>query len=241
MDISKELWRDPSVLDKLASRHYDALPYHNYGHSLSTSRYAESIGSQAIEHGIEIVMDVLPSAARWHDVGHRIGIVNPYTTQEKLAANIFTRELKVLGMPAELTNLGSDVIESTNYNETCKTPTAKCLRQADLMAGGVASNPFAFLNATVRLYKEDKIIRGEASPSFSLRKMLVMKDLLTYAEVGHGILAGLLEDVRLGDYQEDEIYAVKAARNVNLLLPDNLKRFLDSNLSQVIDYRPVNI
>ena len=243
-----EKWQDPRFLDPMLSPHYrDDLEYHGYErHAVYTADKAVEIGRVAIAHGVEIDITLFPSTGRGHDAGKYLipGRDHPWDTEEEHAADVTARTQRLLGMPAAKINHSSDVIKSTNANVLCKTDTAKCLRQADL--DNLIRDPIVFLNATYRLYKESKRLKEEPVFSGRTNPMGLIKDLVDFGAISHEILSTYLaEDISLGDFDRDRegrsLFALRAAANVNLLVPNRLSDFLSKNLAAVVNYQPIGL
>ena len=242
-----EKWQDPRFLDPLIKPYYrDDLDYHNYPHAIHSSDRAIEIGQVAIAHGVDIKIHLLPSAGRLHDAGFHLRplIDHPFATKEEYPADLASRLLKPLGMKGADVAHVSHIIESTAADVPCETATAKCFRQADL--DNLVRGPVVFLNATYRLYKESR--RLEVKPLLSVKSNPVglMNDFIKFAGISHEILSTYLEeDVSLGEFDRDRegrsLFALKAAKNIGILVPNRLTEFLADHLVEVVNYQPIGI
>lgn len=257
----REPWRNETFVDRLASRHYRLdllrpdlglgpdfeLPVHNYQHAKGTGIEAVTLAKKAAEQGVtDIDMDVLGPMGSWHDAGYalRPGIDQTFGTRESYSADMAGRDLLSLGMPRPKVKLTREGIESTAVGVRCKSNTARCFRQADLR--NLRGKPIAFLNVTYRLFREQQILDGQPIIPITVNPSRVMKDLVQFAGISHEILTAYLEeDISLGDFDRNEkdesLFAIDAAKNVELLVPTKITDILSKNLGRIVTYTPVGL
>jgi hypothetical protein len=243
-----ETWRNPSAVDSFASRHYrdghlEEPAFHDYPHARLTRHIAGILAKTAVRNGADIETDVLPQAAAYHDAGATLWhtIRHRFPIPEELAAHVAGRDLPALGMPEPQVESALEAIRETSRFVPCTSDTARCLSQADLMAGGILSHDVVLLHNTYTLYKESRDLAGAPTPSDPDE---LRGELLEFGNLSYEVLqAYLAEDLSLGPHQRtadgESTFNLRASRQVDRLLgPGRLAPILDVNLDYIINYQP---
>jgi len=248
MNSALEAWKNPAILDAQFRPHYsDTMGFHHYPHALDTAVAAEARAAAALEHGIPVVIEALPSAGRGHDAGKHLrpGLEHPFATSEEYAMDVTRKILETLGTPEEIQEASTGSIATTNPNVACNTPTDICLRQGDLTAGGVISpEPVIMLNGTYRLFTEEKQAKGEPVPVYYEEPEKLIREFVEFGGRSREILMALTEGLTLGDHERDEEgrdFPEQAARNIALLKPETMERILGVSLKSIVEHRPVGV
>lgn len=243
MSAGLEAWQNPTVIDRCAQVHYRAeMEFHNFPHALRVGEIATVRAAEAMAHGVPIEYDVVKPASSYHDAGVHLqpGVDHPFFLREDYSSQIGRRELRQLGMPEPLVADTSHAIRSTSHTVPCETATARCIRQADLIAGGILSSPLVFLNGTYRLYLESKRLEDQ-QPAESADRGRLIEELVEFGGANHAILLTYLDtDLSLGNHDRDargRNFNKQAMGNVALLAPSRLGDVLTANLEAIIATR----
>ncbi|HYH36500.1 MAG TPA: hypothetical protein VD706_03305 [Candidatus Saccharimonadales bacterium] len=239
-----ERWKNPAVVDVFARHHYagphlEEPAFHHYPHARLTRHIADILAVTAARNGAKIEADVLPVAAAYHDAGAALwpAMRHAFAIPEDLAADIAARDLPTLHMPEAKVESAKETIRETSRLVPCTTDTARCLSQADLMAGGLLSHDAVFLHGTYRLYKESKQLEDRPLPD---DRDVLRDELLEFGVASHETLSTYLEeDLALGPHQRNQrgqsMFNILGARKIRLLERAQFARILEVNLDYITD------
>ena len=258
---SPELWNNQAVINRIAAPWYNIaalrpdlglepgfeLPVHNQAHGIGTGEEALEIAANAAKHGVtDIETDILRALGSLHDAGFALRpmIDHNFSSKELCSSDIARKSLPTIAMPASKVDLTCAGIESTAAGVKCTTNTARCFRQADLK--NVRGDAISFLNVTYRLFREKQILEGKRPTLITTNFAQFMREFVEFGGISHEILSTYLEeDISLGDFDRDangrSLFAVEAAKNVDLLVPKRLKEILPNMLGRIVDYQPVGV
>ena len=202
------------VIEKTAAAMYDpTLPYHNFGHAITVTRYAEIIVERCKREGVPLDEKVVYYSLLFHDAGyHEDHIAKGFEIKEAYSAYLAEHALRDYGVDEETIKKVKVGINSTSVDAHCYSNEDKAVRAADL-SGLTAEYEVFKLNA-VRLMDEHELMTGEKI-SWDDWKRGVKVNLELY----------LREELILTSEYYDEngnsVFHVQTRKNLETLLADN--------------------
>jgi CRISPR/Cas system-associated endonuclease Cas3-HD len=202
------------VIEKTAAAMYEpSMPYHNFGHAITVTRYSEVIVDKCKREGVPLDEKVVYYALIFHDAGyHEDHIAKGFETKEAYSAELAEHALRDYGLDEETIKKVKAAIISTFVDAHCYSNEDKAVRAADL-SGLTAEYEVFKLNA-VRLMDEHELLHGEKM-SWEDWKLGVKENLELF----------LREELKLtSDYYDEDgnsVFHVQTRENLETLLADN--------------------
>ena len=149
------------VIEKTASQLYESkLPYHNFGHAVTVTRYSEGIIERCKREGIPLDEDVVYYALIFHDAGyHEDHLEKNYESKEAYSADLAESALRDYGVDEEKIKKVKQAIMSTHIDAKCYSNEDKAVRASDL--SGLAAGYDVFKLNAIRLKDEHELMHGE--------------------------------------------------------------------------------
>jgi hypothetical protein len=150
------------VIEKIASEMYDSkLPYHNFGHAMTVTRYSEEVIDKCKREGVALDENVVYYALLFHDAGyHEDHRAKGYETKEAYSANLAQQALRDYGIDEETIKKVESAILCTHMDARCQSNEDKAVRASDL-SGFTAEYGIFKLNS-VRLWEEQELMHGKS-------------------------------------------------------------------------------
>ena len=148
-------------LEQLASEYYSPeLPYHNFGHALSSALTGLEIVNDCRIENIPIDQSIVYTALLFHDAGyHQDHEKMGFDTKEALSARIARETLEKKSHQLEFIEKVEKAILCTIRDASCTTTEEHAVRAADL--SGLASEYSIFRRNTELLKQEFEILYGQ--------------------------------------------------------------------------------
>lgn len=151
--------RDPKLEQVVAALYDPRLPYHNFSHALDVLAAGEEILARCRDERITVAAEVVYPALLLHDAGyHEDYAARGYDSREALSAGLAETELRHHQYPPRLIEAVQAAILSTRLGESCETIEARVVKAADL--SGLAADYNLFLQNSMRLWREDTLLKG---------------------------------------------------------------------------------
>lgn len=149
------------VIEKTAAAMYEPrLPYHNFGHAITVTRYAEGIVEKCKREGVSLDEKVVYYALIFHDAGyHEDHLAMGFATKEAYSAELAEKALRDHGVDAQRIEKIKSAILSTHVDAHCNSNEDKAVRAADL--SGLTAEYKVFKMNAVRLMDEHELMSGE--------------------------------------------------------------------------------
>ena len=156
-------FRERDLEDEAAALYSDALPYHNFGHVLTTLESAEEILGRCAQEGIRVDGRIVYLSLLFHDAGYQhdhrdLG----HPTKEHYSAALATDCLQRRRHGPQLIRKVELAILGTMRGGRFDTAEQKAVRAADL--AGLAAVYDIFLGNTIRLWHEHEVLTGCRMP-----------------------------------------------------------------------------
>ena len=202
------------VIEKTAAAMYEPkLPYHNFGHAITVTRYAEIIVERCKRENVPLDEKVVYYALLFHDAGyHEDHIAKGFDIKEAYSAYLAEHALRDYGVDEETIEKVKTGIISTYVDAHCCSNEDKAVRAADL--SGLAAEYEVFKLNAVRLMDEHELMNGE-KVSWEDWKLGVKETLELY----------LREELKLTSEYYDEngnsVFHVQTRANLDTLLADD--------------------
>ncbi len=147
-------------LEKIASTMYEPkMPYHNFGHAITVTRFSEGIIEKCRNEGIPIDEKVVYYALLFHDAGyHEDHTALGFETKEAYSADLSEQALRDHGVDEETIEKVKAAILSTHMDAKCYCNEDKVVRMSDISNLGADYKEFK-LN-TVRLKEEHELMKN---------------------------------------------------------------------------------
>lgn len=148
-------------LEKIASQMYEPkMPYHNFGHAITVTRYSEAIIDKCRDEGVPIDENVVYYALLFHDAGyHEDHLGLGFETKEAYSADLSEKALRDHGVDDQTIEKVKAAILSTHMDAKCYSNEDKAVRISDISNLGADYGEFK-LNS-VRLMEEHVLMKGE--------------------------------------------------------------------------------
>ena len=166
-------------LQVAAEQYYDpSLPYHNFGHVISTLEKARELIDRCKKECIEIDEGVVICALLFHDAGFiENHTAKGFPTKEHYSADIARREMEKLKISETSIHKVQTAIVETQRDSEPTSIESKIVRVADL--SGVAMTYEVFQENAERLRLEHEMLSGEKVEKAVWRKQ-VSETIETY-------------------------------------------------------------
>ena len=147
-------------LEKIASTMYEPkMPYHNFGHAITVTRFSERIIEKCQDEGVPIDEKVVYYALLFHDAGyHEDHVALGYETKEAYSADLSEKALREHGVDDGTIEKVKAAILSTHMDAKCYSNEDKAVRMSDISNLGADYQEFK-LN-TVRLMEEHALMKS---------------------------------------------------------------------------------
>ncbi len=202
------------TLEKIAAALYDPkLPYHNFGHAITVTRYSAGLIEQCRLENVPLDEKVVYYALLFHDAGYQDDhIALGFNTKEAYSADLSERALREYGVDENIISRVSTAILATHIDGVCESNEDKAVRASDL--SGLAADYDVFKLNAIKLREEQAMMLGQ-SPDWS-----------TYvASVRDTVRLFLREELGLtSDYFDENgnsVFHAKVEENIQILLSDN--------------------
>jgi predicted metal-dependent HD superfamily phosphohydrolase len=149
-----------SDLEQAASEYYSSeLPYHNFGHALSSALTGLKIAQECRLENIPIDDTIVYCALLFHDAGyHHDHEKMGFDSKEALSAQIARDILGKRPFPTKFIEKVEKAILCTTRDASCTTTEENAVRAADL--SGLAADYAVFRQNTVLLKEEFEFLYG---------------------------------------------------------------------------------
>lgn len=148
-----------TTITKLAKKHYENLPYHNFKHAETVRKNTLKFIKRCKKYGVAVDEEVLMIAALFHDAGYS----EVKTNKEAHSAKIAEKELRKIKYPSKKIAEVKATIMATEKEGPLKTTEQKIIRASDLLSFTVGYKEF--LSTSKKIQKEHKILsKGEDFP-----------------------------------------------------------------------------
>ncbi|NKB36527.1 MAG: HD domain-containing protein [Gammaproteobacteria bacterium] len=202
------------TLEKIAAALYEPkLPYHNFGHAITVTRFSAQLIEQCCRENVPLDEKVVYYALLFHDAGyqhdhHALG----FDSKEAYSADLSEHALRDYGVDVDVINKVKKAILATHIDGTCESNEDKAVRASDL--SGLAAGYDVFKANAIKLREEQEMMSGQ-SPDWS-----------TYtASVRDTVRLFLREELELtSDYFDENnnsVFHTKVEENIQILLSDN--------------------
>jgi len=154
------IMRDPE-LEQLASGYYTSdLPYHNFGHALSSALKGLEIVQECQHENIPIDESIVYCALLFHDAGYhqdheKMGFDHKEALSAKIARDILEKKSHPIGFIDKV----EKAILCTIRDASCTTTEENAVRAADL--SGLAAEYSVFRRNTELLKQEFEFLYGQ--------------------------------------------------------------------------------
>ena len=147
-------------LEKIASAMYEPkMPYHNFGHAITVTRFSEGIIEKCRGEGIPIDESVVYYALLFHDAGyHEDHLALGFETKEAYSADLSEKALRDHGVDDETIEKVKAAILSTHIDAKCFSNEDKVVRMSDI--SNLGSDYKEFKLNTVRLMEEHQLMKN---------------------------------------------------------------------------------
>jgi predicted metal-dependent HD superfamily phosphohydrolase len=202
------------VIEKIASEMYDSkMPYHNFGHAITVTRYSEGLIDKCRREGVPIDEKAVYYALIFHDAGyHEDHEAKGFETKEAYSADLARNALRDYGVDKQTIRKVEAAILCTHVDARCSSNEDKAVRASDL-SGLTAEYEIFKLNA-IRLKDEHELMNSETVP-WEKWKQGVKRNLDLF----------LREELKLtSDYYDENgnsVFHLQAKENLVTLLADN--------------------
>ena len=201
------------VIEKIASEMYSSkLPYHNFGHAVTVTRYSEEIIERCKREDVALDEKAVYYALLFHDAGyHEDHIAKGYETKEAYSADLAQQALRDYGIDEETIKKVESAILCTHVNAQCQSNEDKAVRASDL--SGFTADYGIFKLNSVRLWEEQELMHGKSIDWDDW--ILGVKDTLELF---------LREELELtSDYYNEDgnsVFHIQTRENIETLLAD---------------------
>lgn len=155
--------RNTKLEQTVAALYDPRLPYHNLGHALDVLAASEELLARCHGEGIRVDAEVVYPALLLHDAGyHQDHVARGFESKEALSADLAASELRRHQYPPKLIEAVQAAILSTRCGAICETIEARVVKAADL--SGLAADYQLFLQNSMRLWREDTLLRAVETP-----------------------------------------------------------------------------
>lgn len=202
------------ILEKAAAGMYEPkLPYHNFGHAITVTRFSKGLIEKCRKEGVPVDEKVVYYALLFHDAGyHEDHEVLGFESKEAYSAELSAGALRDHGVDESTIEKVKAAILSTHIDAKCYSNEDKAVRASDL--SGLAADYDVFKTNAVRLMQEQELMSGEC-PDWEVYKQ----------NVTHTVELFLREELALtSDYYDEEgnsVFHVRARKNLEILRADN--------------------
>ncbi len=202
------------TIEKTASLMYEAkMPYHNFGHAITVTRYSEGIIEKCRREGVPLDEKVVYYALLFHDAGyHEDHLARGFETKEAYSADLSEHALRDYDVDEDTIEKVKVAILATHVDAQCHSNEDKAVRAADL--SGLAADYGVFKLNAVRLKDEHELLHDE-TVSWEDWKQGVKDNLELF----------LREELKLTrDYYDENgesVFHVQTRKNLVRLLADN--------------------
>ncbi len=147
-------------LEKIASTMYEPkMPYHNFGHAITVTRFSEGLIEKCRNEGIAVDENVIYYALLFHDAGyHEDHTALGFETKEAYSADLSEKALRDHGVDEQTIEKVKAAILSTHMDAKCYSNEDKIVRMSDISNLGADYKEFK-LN-TVRLKEEHELMKN---------------------------------------------------------------------------------
>ena len=147
-------------LEKIASTMYEPkMPYHNFGHAITVTRFSEGLIEKCRNEGIAVDEKVVYYALLFHDAGYHEDHTDlGFETKEAYSADLSEKALRDHGVDEETIEKVKAAILSTHMDAKCHSNEDKIVRMSDISNLGADYKEFK-LN-TVRLKEEHELMKN---------------------------------------------------------------------------------
>lgn len=187
-------------ITKLAKRHYEDLPYHNFKHAQTVRNNTLKFIKRCRKHEVALDEEVLMIAALFHDAGYS----EVKSDKEAHSAKIAERELRKIKYPPSRIAKVKETIMATEKNWPLNTVEQKIIRASDLLS--FTTSYKKFLDSSKKIQKEYKILYGKADFPIEEWTKLVKSYLKPQIQI-------------TPEHKKDDFHN-KAQRNINRYLKD---------------------
>lgn len=201
------------IIEKIASEMYSSkMPYHNFGHAITVTRFSEEIIEKCKQEGVALDEKAVYYALLFHDAGyHEDHIAKGFETKEAYSADLARHALRDYGVDEETITKVESAIMCTHVDAQCKSNEDKAVRASDL--SGFTADYGVFKLNSVRLWEEQKLLRGNS---------ISWEDWIPGVKVTLELF--LREDLELtNDYYNedgDSVFHIQTRENIKTLLAD---------------------
>ena len=202
------------VIEKIASQMYDAkMPYHNFGHAITVTRFSEGIIDKCRREGVSLDEKVVYYALIFHDAGyHEDHIALGFESKEAYSADLAQHALRDYGVDEETIKKVESAILCTHVNASCSSNEDIAVRASDL--SGLTADYEVFKLNAIRLKEEHELMHNE-TVSWEKWKLGVKENLGLF----------LREELKLtSDYYDKDgnsVFHIQTRENVDTLLADD--------------------
>ena len=201
-------------LEKVAAALYDPkLPYHNFGHAITVTRYSEGVVDQCRRENVSLDEKVVYYSLIFHDAGYQEDhIALGYESKEAYSADLAETALREHGVDEDTIDKVKVAILATHIDGKCYSNEDKAVRASDL--SGLAAGYDVFKLNAVKLKQEQDLMQG-SSPEW--------KDYVL--NVANTVRLFLREDLELtSDYFDENgnsVFHTRVEENIKILLADD--------------------
>lgn len=148
-------------IEKTAAQMYEPkLPYHNFGHAVTVTRYSEELLAKCRSEGVQVDEKVVYYSLLFHDAGyHEDHVAKNFESKEAYSAELAEHALRDYGIDEETISRVKAAILSTHMDAKCYSNEDKAVRASDL--SGLAAEYSIFKLNAVRLREEHELMSGE--------------------------------------------------------------------------------
>ena len=202
------------TLEKIAASLYDPkLPYHNFGHAITVTRYSEGLIDKCRQENVPLDETVVYYALLFHDAGYQedhraLG----FASKEAYSAELSEHALREYNVAEDIISKVKTAILATHIDGVCESNEDKAVRASDL--SGLAAGYDVFKTNAIKLREEQEMMLGQ-SPDWSTYTVSVRDTVRLF----------LREELELtSDYFDEDgnsVFHTKVEENIQILLSDN--------------------
>ena len=150
------------TLEKIASQMYEPkMPYHNFGHAVTVTRYSESIIEKCKAEGVPLDEKVVYYSLIFYDAGyHEDHVAKGFASKEAYSAELAEPALRDYGVDEETIQKVKAAIMATHIDAQCYSNEDIAVRASDL--SDLAADYATFKLNAVRLKEEHELMHGES-------------------------------------------------------------------------------